>query len=135
MFYDSITYKKAIQAVAAEIPIDYGRFLVTGASGLIGSRIVDVLLSANHLYGKRFTVYAMGRNRDKLSQRFGIIPDVHFVAQNVADPITIEGLDYIIHAASNADPRSYALYPSETIITNIMGAKNVLDYSKSTKTI
>ena len=133
MFYDNIVYKKAVDAVAAEIPVDSGSFLVTGASGLIGSCIVDVLLSANRLYGKKFSIYAMGRSADKLARRFGAAPDLHFIAQNVADPITIDGLDYIVHAASNADPKSYALYPAETILTNVMGAKNVLDYCKATK--
>ena len=133
MFYDSVIYKRAVDAVAAEIPIDTGRFLVTGASGLIGSCIVDVLISANRLYGKDFSIYAMGRSAEKLAQRFEANSDIHFVAQNVVDPIAIEGLDYIIHAASNADPKSYALYPVETILTNVMGAKNVLDYCKVTQ--
>lgn len=131
MVYENSIYKNAIDAVACEIPIDEGGFLITGASGLIGSCIVDVLLSANIIYGKKFSIYAVGRNADKLAQRFGNNPGVHFVAQNIVDPIDIEGLDYIIHAASNADPRSYALYPVETILTNIIGAKNVLDYCRA----
>lgn len=131
MFYENAIYKQAVDAIAAEIPVDNGCFLITGASGLIGSCIVDVLISANRLYKKRFTIYTMGRSADKLAQRFGTNSDIQFVAQNVVDPIAIEGLDYIIHAASNADPRSYALYPAETILTNIMGAKNVLDYCKA----
>lgn len=38
--------------------------------------------------------------------------------------------DYIIHGASNADPRNFALYPAETMLINIEGAKNVLNYCK-----
>ena len=41
--------------------------------------------------------------------------------------------DYIIHCASNADPKSYAIQPVETILTNILGNKNVLDYCKEYK--
>ena len=122
-------YIQSIKSVASEIDVDGGRVLVTGATGLIGSCLVDVLLEANHSFGKHFTVYAMGRSEEKLVRRFGDT-DVHCVAQNVTEPITIEGLNYIIHAASNADPRSYAVYPVETILTNILGAKNVLDYGK-----
>ena len=133
MLYKNPIYKNAIDAIAADIPVDEGRVLVTGASGLIGSCIVEVLLSANQLFGKKFSIYAMGRSADKLAHRFGNYSDVHFVAQNVVDPIAIEGLDYIVHAASNADPRSYARYPAETILTNVIGAKNVLDYCKVTQ--
>ena len=35
-----------------------------------------------------------------------------------------------MHAASNADPRNYALYPVETILTNVLGARSVLEYSR-----
>ena len=41
-----------------------------------------------------------------------------------------EEYDFIIHLASNADPRSYALYPAETIITNMTGTLNVLNYAR-----
>lgn len=43
--------------------------------------------------------------------------------------------DYIIHGASNADPKSYATQPVETILTNIIGNKNILDYCVSHKEI
>jgi dTDP-4-dehydrorhamnose reductase len=41
--------------------------------------------------------------------------------QNVLEPIRDIQADYIIHAASYADPRSYALYPAETILINVIG--------------
>ena len=46
-------------------------------------------------------------------------------------PLTLDVVfDYIIHAASNADPKMYALQPAETILTNVIGTKNVLEYCK-----
>ena len=131
---DSLTYQNSIRRVAAELSAEGGTVLVTGASGLIGSCLADVLLEANRSYGKRFTVYAMGRSAEKLAARFGETENLHCIAQNVTEPITVEGIDYILHAASNADPRSYALYPAETILTNVMGARNVLEYCKAHKT-
>ena len=127
-------YRKAIEIIASEISATGGEILVTGASGLIGSCIVDVLLAANRLNHKNFSIYAMGRSAEKLKKRFGDLPDVYCIAQNAADPIKIQGLDYIIHAASNADPKSYAIYPVETILTNIEGAQSVLAYCKDHKT-
>lgn len=134
MFTDSSTYKKAVHVVASEITVPGGRILVTGSTGLIGSCIIDVLLSANADFGKQFEIFALGRNEEKLISRFGMTHGLHFVIQDAAEPVTIENLDYIIHAASNADPKSYALYPAETILTNILGAKSVLDYCKGRKT-
>lgn len=43
-------------------------------------------------------------------------------------PLTLDVVfDYIIHAASNADPKMYALQPAETIITNVIGTKMCLN--------
>lgn len=134
MIKDCNTYRNSINAIASEITVDGGRVLVTGATGLIGSCMVDVLLAANSSFGKHFEIYAAGRNEEKLRDRFGVDEALHFAVQDVIEPITIENLDYIIHAASNADPRSYALYPVETINTNILGAKSVLDYCKGKHT-
>lgn len=133
MVFNSPIYEKTIEAVAFEIPISDRSVLITGASGLIGSCIVDVLSSANRLFDKNIQIYAMGRDENKLALRFGTSPSVRCISQSVTEPIEIEGLDYIIHAASNADPRSYALYPVETILTNVLGAQRVLEYLKTNK--
>ena len=130
MFIDIPQYRKATEIAAAEIPVSGGAVLVTGADGLIGSCVVDVLIASNRLYGKNFSIYTMGRRVENLFERFGNVSDVRFVVQNVADPITIPGLNYIIHAASNADPRLYALQPVETILTNVLGAKSVIEYCR-----
>ncbi len=134
MIKDCMTYKTAINAVAAEISTKGGRILVTGSTGLIGSCIIDVLLAANASFGKEYEIFALGRSEEKMLNRFGKNDNLHFVVQDVTEPITVDGLDHVIHAASNADPRSYALYPAETIITNIKGAINVLEYCKRNNT-
>ena len=134
MIKDSTTYQTSINKLASDITLCEGRILITGATGLIGSCLVDILLTANSSYGKSFEIYALGRNKEKLISRFEETEKLHFVVQDVTESIEIDNLDYIIHAASNADPKSYALYPTETILTNIGGAKSVLDYCKNKKT-
>ncbi|MBR2549722.1 MAG: NAD-dependent epimerase/dehydratase family protein [Clostridiales bacterium] len=119
--------------IAKELPVNSGRILITGASGLIGTCLVDVFQIANDMLDCSFEIYALGRNIDRLNSKFSASRDVHCVAQNIVEPVEIEGLTHIIHTASNADPRSYALYPAETILTNVIGAKSVLDYCKNSK--
>ena len=129
-------YRKALEQAASQVAVQDGSILVTGASGLIGSCIVDLLMLLNEK-GHHYEVYALGRNESKLRNRFKAFEDsehLHFIAQDITLPLdTNLSFDYIIHAASHADPRNYALHPAETMLINVEGAKNVLDYCKAHK--
>ena len=127
-------YREALEKVIPEIAISDGRILVTGASGLIGSCLVDLLMLAND-YGRNFEVFALGRDMEKLKKRFSAFSRsvlLHFVEQDIQSPLdgSVQ-YDYIVHGASNADPRNYALYPAETMLINLTGAMNVLNYCRS----
>lgn len=127
--YNSSIYKKSIEKIASVLPSKKASVLITGASGLIGSCMTEVLLLAG------YNVYALDLRKERLVERFGQETDkLHFIAQNICEPISSDfTFDYIIHAASFADPKSYAMYPAETILVNVVGARNVLDYAKSHK--
>ena len=112
-----MSYQESIHDLVKELPINNCSFLITGATGLIGSCIIDTLLYAN-VKGANFKIYAMSRSRKKVMEKFG--DKVTPVIQDVAQPLDIlSKYDYIIHCASNADPKSYAIQPVETILTNI----------------
>lgn len=131
MIYENSLYRESISLIASEIPVCKGNILITGATGLIGACLTDIFAYCNMNRGTKFKVYALGRNRRKLNNRFGYCKDIEVIPQNVVDEIRLDGIDYIIHAASNADPESYALYPAETIVTNVLGARNVLELAKT----
>lgn len=120
-------YENSIRELAKQIGLRDVSILVTGATGLIGSCAIDVLSVLNKEFCANIKIYALGRNKNKIESRFGknVIP----VEQDIINPLDkkIE-YDYIIHAASNADPKSYALQPVETILANVLGNKNILDY-------
>lgn len=121
-------YKESIRNISNELPLNKGSVLITGATGLIGSCIADILLEANR-NGAQFEIFTMSRSLEKIKKRFNgyVIP----IIQDVTEPLDEKNkFDYIIHCASNADPRSYSTNPVETMLTNIVGNKNVLDYCK-----
>lgn len=121
-------YKESIYKLAEELPINRGSFLITGATGLIGSCLINVLVAANKK-GSSFKIFALGRSKERIAKRFGneVVP----IEQDISIPLNEEEkYDYIIHCASNADPKSYAVQPVETILTNVIGSKNVLDYCR-----
>lgn len=126
-------YRQALGKSVGAVKVRDKSFLITGATGLIGSCIIDLLMACNNL-GYNNNVYALGRSTKKLQDRFPNYIDsplFHIIEQNIIEPISggIE-FDYIFHGASNADPVSYAKYPVETMTTNILGTNNVLEYGK-----
>lgn len=107
---------------------------ITGATGTIGSFIVDVLMRYNDTDNAEIDVYASGRSIDRLARRFGEIKTdkLHFVEHDILNPIDFDfNADYIIHAAGNAYPAVFASNPVETIVGNISGTYNLLEYAKT----
>lgn len=104
--------------------------LITGATGLIGSRLAEKMLEANDC-----NVFAAGRNMERAMKRFAAFadnPHFHFVQYDVTAPLQCDvSFDYIIHAASNASPNFFAEKPVEVMMSNLLGVKNLLDYGKS----
>lgn len=138
MFVNNKYYSCDLERVmhCIEMP-DNVSVLITGATGLIGSFIMDAFLYYNQHSGKHVKITGTSRHIEGLRTRFGYALKseyLHLVQRDASAPIPdIEQYDYIIHTASNADPRSYALYPAETIITNIFGNNSVLEYARKHK--
>lgn len=105
--------------------------LITGATGLIGGCLVDVLMQAPC----RCQVYALGRNEERAKRRFASYwhhEAFHFLQGDVTKPLSCDiDFDYIIHAASNASPNFFKEKPVEVITSNIIGTRNLMDYGLS----
>jgi len=105
------------------------RFLITGATGLIGVCLIDALMRYNR-QGADIDVYALGRSREKAASRLGdYLGDAHFhfVEHDAHDPLPkIPDADVIIPLASNTHPLAYSQYPIETVEINVKGAEHAL---------
>lgn len=100
--------------------------LVTGASGMIGSVLTDVLVSKASEYD--FHVTAMSRDMGRLEGTFPYHSDrLRLVSHDVNLPMGNISCDTVFHCASNTHPRAYSTDPIGTITTNVIGLKNLLD--------
>lgn len=109
--------------------------MITGAAGLICSSVVDILFRYNDTHHNPIQVYAAGRWIEEMEKRFGSQfhrEDFHFVAYDASrsDNRLEISADYIIHGASNAYPSLIIKEPVETMLSNMMGVKLLLDYAK-----
>lgn len=106
---------------------------ITGASGLIGSAIVDLLLRYSELHDGCITVLAGGRSKTSLLERFCKYTDCpyfHFIPYNASTSNELNfHTDYIIHGASNASPSKIQSNPVETMLDNFCGLQELLTYA------
>ena len=111
--------------------IDGRTLLVTGATGMVGTYMIRVLLARNRLKGTKTRIIAVGRNREKFNARFGDCADsgsLVFLQHDVREPLkTDESPDFIVHMASNTHPRLYASDPIGTEMINILGTWRLLE--------
>jgi nucleoside-diphosphate-sugar epimerase len=103
--------------------------MIAGATGLIGSCLVESLMKNPK---RNYNVYALGRNECRAHQRFSEFSNdkaFHFIKFDVTKPFDKNiRFDYIIHTASDANPKFYATQPVEVMKANVNGVINMMEY-------
>jgi len=137
MFSNSALYKEDIYRISAYGNINWEmiknkNILITGATGLIGTFLVDLLMYRNFKYNDNITIYAVARNKKKAITRFKEYfdsPFFGFIPKDIQDSFEFNvHIDYIIHGASNTHPAAYATEPINTILLSLLGTKSILDF-------
>ncbi|MCI8287952.1 MAG: NAD-dependent epimerase/dehydratase family protein [Lachnospiraceae bacterium] len=138
-FYTSDLYMEDIRNVAKlNLPWDKlndKSVMLSGATGLLGSFFVDVILEKNSTDGMNCTIYVLSRDVEKAKKRFSKYAHdsfINFIPYDVRQPLIqddIGRVDYVLHLASNTHPIQYSTDPIGTITTNIIGLQNMLDFA------
>ncbi|MBR6322482.1 MAG: NAD(P)-dependent oxidoreductase [Lachnospiraceae bacterium] len=129
-------YRQELSEIAPEFAsfteLDGKHFLITGAGGLIGRYLTDLLMTLKEKYFPALAVTVLARNREKTEAIFApyladpgfkvLIRDVTLLTAED----TVESYDYLIHAASNAHPLAYAKDPVGTFLANITGTERMV---------
>ena len=109
-------------------------FLITGATGLIGSLFAKMLLEANRTYNLNIKIIAMIRNYEKAQyvfEGYTESPALVFVKCDICYAIDLkEEPDYILHTASVTNSQIMVNDPVETINVAIRGSDNVFSLAQ-----
>lgn len=121
-------YQQDLAKAAKLLPLSLtGNVLITGATGLIGGCLTDILIQFSEC-----EVYALGRNRQRAEQRFQQYwnnPRFHFLEHDICTPLDCSvDFHYIIHAASNASPNFFVQKPVEVMRANLEGLSHLVEY-------
>lgn len=137
--YHSKLWRENLDTVIRVLPelceLEGKAVLITGATGLICSAIIDLLIRYNETHEGKITILAAGRSEAKMKERFSSYYNgayftlVPYDASSFTFDIE-QKTDYIIHGASNASPNKIVKEPVETMISNFTGMLALLDYSK-----
>ena len=110
-------------------------FLVTGATGLIGSVLIKCLLELNRLRGLGLKVVAVIRDEEKARSVFGEdssqMEFCQIPLENIRRDTINADVDFIVHLASPTASKYFVEHPVETLTTAVGGTEAVLEYAKS----
>ena len=135
MFCKDVPYQQDVVAAAA-LPLPWQQLqdktlLLTGATGLIGTFLMDVLLYRNVQEGMNLHITAVSRK-----QAVADNPWVKYLQWDVNEPVPADQWtpDFIVHAASNTHPLQYAKDPIGSLMTNLLGTQHLLDLARKAHT-
>jgi UDP-N-acetylglucosamine 4,6-dehydratase (inverting) len=107
--------------------------LITGGTGSFGKKFVETLLT-NHPELRRVIIYSRDELKQfEMSQQFSEqkYPGIRYFIGDVRDGARLkracEGVDIIVHAAALKQVPAAEANPMECIMTNVMGAENVIN--------
>lgn len=132
----SLVYEDILDITGRDLPweeLDGKTLLITGANGFISYYMALACLTRNDLHGSGIRILGLVRSRANAEKKYGEIlerEDISLLVQDVCDEIHVEGVDYVIHAASQASAWHFEHDPVGTINANLTGTRQALEVAK-----
>ena len=129
------TLDRDIEEIISDAGIDWNAFrgatfFVTGATGLIGSLVIKVLLAG----APEVKIAALVRDAERGRRMLG--DNIEFVVGDVREPVSFSGsVDYIVHCASVTASKYMVTNPVETLSVAVAGTENVLRFASEQKSL
>lgn len=113
--------------------LDGATIAVSGATGMVGTFLVDALMRMMRAGKLDANVLALGRNEARARERLPYFDDARFsfaeMDVSVPGARPAASADVVIHLASTTHPRAYATEPIGTITSNVVGLQNLLEWA------
>lgn len=137
---DNPLYKQDIESVL-KLNTDFlilknKSILITGATGLIGTILVDMLSFLSEKFCLNLNLYLVSRSYESYIEKNDYIY-LNFIKCDILKENLLEKIpqckkiDFIFHLASTTHPTDYSKYPIETIFTNVNGTKELLELASN----
>lgn len=108
--------------------------LITGATGLIGSLVVNTLIYLNDKYSYNINITIWVRNFHKAKKQYG--DKVNYHIADILDSFeNTKGFEYIIHCAAITNSKMMVENPVDTINIAVGGTNNILQLAQKSKEI
>ena len=101
------------------------RMIVSGGNGFLGSHLVSRAL----MDGMEVTVV----DDMSTSKEINVPSSSKFIKERIEDFRTDEKFDFIVHLAARPSPEDYVEHPIDTILSNSVGTRNMLDIALNSK--
>lgn len=107
--------------------------LITGANGLIGRSLLNVLVYLNEENLSHMNIIGTVRDISKAKEVMGEIAEkITLVSWDITEELQVnETVDYVIHTASPTDSQYFVDHPVETIHQSYLGTRNILEFAKN----
>lgn len=135
-------FKLISKCIADKTKLYQAKFLITGATGMIGSYFLCFLswLNENELDN---TMELTLLSRDRITEDHAILGHlankgyIRTIITSLNNDFFLDSddYDYVLHAASNAAPQTYLNEPIDTINTNVRATQILLDSFKRSHSI
>lgn len=114
--------------------LEQKKVLITGANGLIGSRLIDTILNTT----RKTIIFAVARNENKLRESLGVNVNserIVMIIGEISEKVnSLNGpFDFVFHAAGPHDPHTIKSMPLEVISANVSQLVRAIDLLKNQK--
>lgn len=137
IFQEDVKHINAVDFIPWEKFRDKTLF-ITGATGLIGSTVINALNYVNDQRGLNLTILALVRDLQRAEEKFDAILEsgmLKLLKGSVEDLDEnfikhMPSVDFVIHGASQTASKEFVDHAVETIKTTLIGTMNTLELAK-----